>query len=160
MSSRSKSRHHDQVEIGRVRRVVRFGFIEWDWLSSIKLPVGTRVRVIGGKGYGGRTFCTALREKGICADWRVPRDHGLPGFHRNAVVLVGRVPEIEHARGLLLSAGVSGKAIEALAIRISELELGEFITLRGFSAHFTLIAKAAPKPLPISSGQTTEAHGA
>lgn len=160
MSSRLHNKHHDKVEIGRVRRVLHLGFIEWDWLSSVTLPVGTRVRVIGGKGYGGRTFCTAMREKGICADWRVPRDHGLANFHRNAVVLVGRVPEIEHARGLLLSAGLSGKAIEPLAVRISELELGEFLTLRGFGAHFTLIAKAAPKPLPISSGHTTEAHGA
>jgi hypothetical protein len=159
MSSSQPHKHPAQVEIGRITRVFDIGFLQWDWLSPVKLKSGTRVRVIGGKGYGGRTFCSELREKGIAADWRVPRDHGLASFNPKAVVLVGRIAEIELARGLLHCAGVLGKDVETLAMQICELEIGQFLALRGFNTRTLLVAKLTPKPLPIASGQTTEAHG-
>jgi len=159
MSPSQPRKPHALIEIGRISRVFDLGFLQWDWLSPVKLKGGTRVRVVGGKGYGGRTFCTQLRGKGFAADWRAPRDHGLTTFNRRAVVLVGRIPEIEHARGVLHSLGVLGKEVEALAMKICELEIGQFLGVRGFKARPIVIARIAPKPLLVATGNTTEAQG-
>lgn len=120
------------------------GFLRWCRHAVVSLPAGARVRVIGGRGFGGRSLCVALRAKGLAADWRDAREACMAGLSPNAAVLLGRFDEIEHARGVLHGAGIAGREVEALAERVCALAAGCFIGVRGFPGRPEVVVPGRP----------------
>ncbi|GAA5182270.1 hypothetical protein GCM10025771_31190 [Niveibacterium umoris] len=133
------------IRIGDACRSWGIGALRWHWRTPVTVPAKARIRVVGGRGFGGRTLCAELRAKGMAADWRDARDSGLGVLGRSAVVLLGRIPEIEFARGVLHTAGIGGARVEMLAQKVCTLEPGRFLGLRGFKGHPVLVTQPRPR---------------